>query len=293
MSFRAGFGLFGCSRGKPSRGARGALLLVLAALSAGCQKEDNHPPFAAGCETGCKPSPGISLGAGTSGTTITPANDAAINAGTLTGQVLAFSDDGFSRTVPFTKTAVVSADGAAVAAVSGPWDGADPYLLTGVAVSGANWVSVQPDDTQGDPQWTYHLIPTNAFDTVDLPLVSGLVLDQIFSSVIAVTTRSTTQGQVILIFHNSGTSTALAGLQASLAQAQMTAYSFNGAWTSDDTATTDNSGIVVFANVTAGPAQTVVVTRAATPTAVAAQAGRVDLKVVGGAVTVATVSVQL
>ena len=250
--------------------------MALSALAAGCQKQDDHPPYAAPCEVDCKPTTELDGGSGT-----------------LTGQVLQLTDQSFVKTALYSKTATVSADGSSAATVTGPWDGADPYTLDGVAAEPINWASVNPDEAQGDAMLTYQAVATNMVSVADLHLVSASTLDAVFNAVSAI--RSPTFGQVVLFFHSRGTGAPLAGLQVSITTAQVAAYASGAGWTLDDgTAVTDASGLVVFGNVeTTTGVQTVTISRAQTATLAPVSAGTFPVKVVEGAVTMANVNVQL
>lgn len=271
-------------------------MVGLSGLSAGCQKED-HPPYATGCVSNCTPLLGVSLGgstpaAGGSGTV----TDAGI--GTLTGDVVQLTDATFANATPFAKTGTVSAVGASVATVSAPWDGVNAYALTNVASLSPNWVSVQPDDAQGDAQLTYQAVDTSAVSTANLAVVSGGVLDAIITD--GQTVRSPDSGQVVLFFRSAGTGALLSGLHVAMVSAQAAIYATTVApgWVLDDgTAATSSSGLVVFANVdttnSSGGTQVVTVGRLATATTPAVDGGTFAVKVVAGAVTLASVSVQL
>jgi hypothetical protein len=267
------------------------VILALSALAAGCQKEDDHPAFAAGCQVNCKPVTGISIGT-TPGTPITTPADLDGGSGSLTGQVLQLTDQSFVNTALYSKTATVAADGASGASVTGTWDGADPYTLDGVASEAINWVSVKPDQAQGDVLLTYQAVATKSVSMVDLNVVSATTLDAVFTAVSAI--RSPAFGQVVLFFRSIGTGAPLAGLHVTITTAQVAAYASSTGWTlDDDTAVTNASGLVVFGNVETTGVQTVTITRAATATAAAVQGGTFSVKVVEGAATLANVSVQL
>ena len=262
----------------------------------GCQKQDDHPAFADGCETNCKPTTGVGLGSPIGGgagatSTITDAGT-----GTLTGNVMLLSDQTFIAATPFTKTAMVSADGATGTAVTGPWNGTDPYELDGVTQEAANWVSVKPDDSQGDALLTYQPVATDNVSTANLAVISSAPLDALLTSVN--TQFSPNFGQVVLFFRSVGTGAPVAGLHVAMAGAQVAAYAATGGFVLDDgTAVTNASGLVVFGNVEASLAnngtQAVTVTRPATATAAAASGGSFAIKVVEGDATIATVNVQL
>jgi len=219
--------------------------------------------------------------------------DGGNGSGTLTGQVLQFTDQTFVAASLFAKTATVSADGATTATVTAAWDGADPYTLAGLALETTNWISVQPGDLQGDALLTYQAVDTTGASTANLAVVSGPTLDEIFTSVSAI--RSPTFGQVVLFFRSAGNDTPLSGLHVAMAAAQIAAYASGSNWILDDgTAVTDTSGLVLFGNVdTTGSTATVTVSRVATATTAAADGGTFTVKAVEGAVTLASVDAQL
>ena len=268
--------------------------LALGLSVVGCQSDD-HPAYAAGCTTDCKPTTGIGLGspiAGGAGSTST-VTDA--GTGTLTGNVVLLNDITFSAATAYTLTAVVSADGVtAGSAVTAPWDGTDPYTLEGVAQEAANWVSVKPDDAQGDALLTYQPVATDNVSSASLAVISSATLDTLFTSVSS--QRSPDFGQVVLFFRSVGTGAPVAGLHVAMAAAQIAAYASASGFVLDDgTAVTNASGLVVFGNVDAPTAgtQAVTVTRPATATAPATSGGSFAIKVAPGDATIATVNVQL
>jgi len=221
--------------------------------------------------------------------------DSDAGTGTLQGQVLLLTDDSFVSARLYNSGATVTADGASGSPVSGNWNGADPFMLDGVTRAATNWVSVKPDLIGGDPLLTYQAVRTNQVTKSDLALVSAATLDAIFTSVSML--RSANSGQVVLFFRSAGTGVPLSGLRVTMASAQAAIYSGATRWVSDDgTAITDQSGLIVFANVdppNSGGTQVVTVTRAATTTTPAAAAGEFAVKVVPGAATIATIGVQL
>ncbi len=228
------------------------------------------------------------------GTAGSPSTNPDGGTGTPEGQVLLLTDDTFVHAALYADGATVTADGASGSPVTGTWDGADPYSLDGVAAVPTNWVSVKPALVGGDPLLTYQAVQTNQVSNVDLALVSGDVLDGIFTA--ASTVRSPDSGQVVLFFRSAGTGAALSGLHVTMASAQVALYQAASGWVLDDgTAVTNASGLVVFGNVEPANStgtQTVVVTRAATTTTAAADGGQFAVKVVQAAVTIATVAVQ-
>ncbi|MEP7048985.1 MAG: hypothetical protein ABJB12_01480 [Pseudomonadota bacterium] len=262
----------------------------------GCQKPDEHPAFAEGCEVDCKPITSVSLGPGVTGGAGAGSTPTAAGTGTLTGNVALLADQTFLTATAFAKPAVVFADGAAGEPVTAPWNGSEPYVLNGVAEEVTNWVSVKPDDAQGDALVTFQPVATNNVSNADLDVISSGMLDQLFTSVSA--QRSSTFGQVVLFFRSVGTGAPVAGLHVTLPAAQLAAYAAAAGWVLDDgTAITNSSGLVVFGNVQAalakGGTQTVTVTRPATATGPATSGGNFAIKVVEGDATIATVNVQL
>ncbi|HEX3773261.1 MAG TPA: hypothetical protein VHV51_02295 [Polyangiaceae bacterium] len=270
-------------------------LIGLVALLAGCQKDD-HPPFAAGCTSAsnCKPTVGISIGSGGTGTP--NPTDGGFSAGTLTGSVLELNDATFLRAVPFMQAATVSADSASGTPVTGNWDGTNPFMLSNVAVEPSNFVVVSPIAAQGDAAQTIQAVETNATDTADLFVVDSTVIDGILTAIAM--TRGAAFGQVVLFFRNAGTLEPLAGIRAVMSSSEAPAYSSASGWVfPDDTTVTDSSGLVMFGNVelpTGGnTTQTVTVSRPATATVSAIAPVSFSVKVGEGAVTLATVGVQL
>ena len=279
-----------------------ALWLVSCLVAAGCQKEDDHPAYAAGCQSDCTPFPpiGIGVGASAGGAGGGAATDAGFDAGTLRGTVSALIDDSFSRATAFTRTATITADGASGSPVTGTWNGMDPFALSGVSIVPTNWLRVAPGDVQGDALPTVQAVQTNATDTADLVVINAAAIDAVLNAVSA--TRAPALGQVVLFFRNAGTGVALSGIRATMAlsAAEATAYAAGTAtgWViQDDTTVTNASGLVVFGNVTlptgGNTTQTVTVSRPATATTPAIAGGQFAVRVVEGAVTLASVSVKL
>lgn len=278
--------------------------VVLAAgvsLLAGCQKQDEHAPFAAGCESDCKPTPGITIGSnGTAagGAGGAAASDAGFTAGALSGQVLALADDTFSQGTLFAQSATISADGASGTPVSATWNGVDPFALSGLAVSATNWVRVVPSNVQGDALPTIQAVQTNATDSADLFVVDSAAIDSVLTAVSAV--RAPGLGQVVLFFRNAGTGAPLSGVQAVMKgmASEVGAYATTHGWVlQDDTTTTSAKGLVVFGNVSlptgGSTTQTITVSRPATATTAAVSGGQFSVEVAEGTVTLATVGLKL
>ena len=282
------------SRGNPSACAALVLTLGFGSLVVACQKQEDHPPFAAGCEGVCAPLPGISVGVGSGSA---GSSSAASDAGpaSLTGQVLVLKDDSFVTATPYPNGATISADGASGSPVTATWDGATPYQLDGVARLATNWVSVKPTLVGGDALLTYRAVQTTTTSSIDLAMASQTVLSGIFTAVSSL--QSPNFGQVVLFFRSAGGGAALSGLHVVMPKAELAAYKSAAGWILDDgTAITDTSGLVVFGNVdpaNSAGTQAVTVTKAATSTSAAVSEGQFAVRVVQGAVTIATVGIQL
>lgn len=282
-----------------SRGLALGLALGVAALTQGCSQSDNHPPYAAGCVTDCKPGAGISIGSGTpngTGGTSATQTDAGFNAGTLTGNVVLLNDETFARAAAFAEAASVSGQAASGGVVSGQWNGSVAYTMSGLAVTDTNWVTVTPGNAQGDALPTIQAVQTDATDTADLAVVDETTLNAVLTAV--ANTRAPALGQVILFFRNAGTGAALSGIKATMAAAEAPAYAEANGWAiQDDTTVTSSSGLVVFGNVTvptgSSTTQSVTVVRPATATTAAVNGGSFSVPVVGGAVTLASIGVKL
>jgi hypothetical protein len=149
---------------------------------------------------------------------------------------------------------------------------------------------------QGDALQTFQAVQTNATDTADLVVIDSAVIDGVLTAVS--TTRAPALGQVVLFFRNAGTGAALAGIKADMNASEAPAYAAPSGWVlQDDTTLTTSSGLVVFGNVTVpvggNTTQTVTVSRPATATTAAVSGGQFSVRVVEGAVTLASIDVQL
>lgn len=218
--------------------------------------------------------------------------------GTLQGQVMQLTDSSFTRGSLFKQGATVTADGANGSPVMGIWKGVDPFdpfELEGVARVTTNWVSVEPD-LSGDALPTWQALQTYQVTSANLAVVSATILDSIFNA--ASTLRSANSGQVVVFFRSAAAGTPVAGLHATMTNAQAGLYaSVATGWTLDDgNAVTDASGLVLFANVApaaTGATQLITVTRAATASMGAAPVGQFPVKVAAGAVSIIALGIQL
>jgi len=178
-----------------------ALAVILPGLLAGCQKSDDHPPFAPACEINCAILPPISVGGGGAGAPST-GGDTDAGTGTLAGKVLLLDDESFASTTVYPERATVTADGANGTPVTAIWDGTTPYLLEGVQRVATSWIRIEPEQSARDPLLTYQAVATNRVTQADVGLVSAATLDRIFNAVSEL--RSPVSGQVILFFHDDG-----------------------------------------------------------------------------------------
>lgn len=267
-------------------------VLGLALFGVACQGKDEHPVFLPTCEATCNPAPGVIVNTGGPGA---PSGAGGADAGptTLTGQVFLLNDSSFVRASLYSSGAAISADGASGAPVTALWDGADPFLLADLLRAGTTWVTVKPNLVGGDALPTIQAVGVGATPNIDLSLISGAALDDVFGG--SSLQRLPNFGQVVLFFRSGGTGVPLQGLRVKLAGADFTSYRSGSGWLLDDgLAVTDQSGLVVFGNVAvaANRTQTVVVTRAATATRPAVPGGQFVVRVLPDAATLAAVNVQ-
>ncbi|HTQ02631.1 MAG TPA: hypothetical protein VMI54_02200 [Polyangiaceae bacterium] len=281
-----------------TRLARSGSLLVVA-LGLGCASEKERPPPPT-CLGDCGLSPGIGTGVSMPGGSAGAQGEGGADAGTpqgvvLTGDVLVLNDDlDFMTGTPLTDTANIQTDGADGRPVTGTWDGINPFVLTNVAAARPVWVlATPPNGTADDALPALEPVRTDAPDandtvTANLALVHATTIDHIFALASVPLTTDATLGQVILLLESkpvgATTPSPLAGVTAQSSSAQGVIYAASGSF-SDVATTTDNTGVVVLANV-AG---------AAWPGAVinvlfsGAKTSGAQVRVVSGAVTIATI----
>lgn len=273
-------------------------MLLLVAVGLGCANEKERPPPPT-CLGDCGLSPGLGAGqqmpgggAGADGEG--GADSGALQGIELTGDVLVLNDDiNFATGDLFTDTVNIQTEGADGRVVKGTWDGINPFALEKVKQARPVWVLLTPPSGVADDALpVLEPVRTDKPDAngrveANLALVHATTMDHVFELGAVIPTADTTKGQVILLFQTqpSGASTPspLSGLTVQSASAENVIYAASGSYSTVSTAT-DNTGVVVLANVAA----------AAWPGAVidlvysGAKAGGSQVRVVSGAVTIAT-----
>lgn len=274
---------------------RSVALLLVAAVALGCANEKERPPTL--CPD-CGLSPGLGAGQqmpGGGGADGEGGSDGGTSKGIeLTGNVLVLNDDiNFATGNLLTDDANVQTDGADGRPVKGTWDGVNPFVLENVKQARPAWVLITPPNGVADDALpALEPVRTDKPDAngrvqADLALVHATTIDHVFDLASVPLTTDMTKGQVILLFQTqpSGASTPspLSGLSVQSTSAESVIYGASGSF-SDVATATDNTGVVVLANV-AG---------AAWPGAVinlvygGVKTGGSQVRAVSGAVTIAT-----
>lgn len=252
----------------------GSLVLCL-----GCGQRVEHAAFAPGCdpttmkcETGSLGAQGSTPGEGEGGA------GSSEEVGSLTGQVLALSDDYFDHGTQYSGLANVSATGETGARVSGSYDGTS-FQLGGVLKTAANWFLVSP---QGNgPLPTISPVDTRVVENVTVAVAASTDVDGIFLNL--GTDRASGRAQVVLrIVDAQGRS--VRGVKASVTA--VVAYRAGTAWLSTSDGT-DDSGMIFLGNIDAGSA----LSKISISLSGAAQA-RVEAMIQAGAVSILTAAVD-
>lgn len=262
---------------------RSSLWLPVLALCVGCGQKVDHPELADGCDPAtmvCTPKPpnSGSNGDGEGGAD----SGSEEETGTISGLVVAYSDDFFDQGLAFTGEADVSAVGRDGARVEAPYDGM-AFELKDVLKDPGNWFLVEPEEGQGVlPTITPVDTRVAKADGYSIGLASEQVVDSLF--VLAGAERATSRAQIVVtVVDDQGRS--IPGVLASLS-AEVVAYREAGGWITGDTGT-DDSGMIFLGNVQASSAlskATIIFSGAVT--------ARVELRTRAGAVTVATAIVS-
>jgi hypothetical protein len=281
-----------------TRGA-GAWLLVAWASGFGCVSSSEPPPSTCVGDCGLPPDIGVGLpppngsaGAGDTGDT-----DAGTSQGVvLTGNVLILNDDlNFSTGALFTDAVDIKTDGANGIAVTGTWDGSDPFVIQGVQEAAPVWVSATPESaTADDALPALEPVSTDSPDatnrvSVSLGLVHASTIDHIFDLSSVPLTADPTLAQVILLLvsqaSGAGTPPPLPGITVTAPSAQNVLYGASGSF-SDIATATDATGVVVLANLpaTAWPGALVSLEFSG------ARTSGTQVRAVTGAVTLATIA---
>lgn len=233
----------------------GILLGVCGVVGVACQKTEAVPPSITGC-TGDATKGCGQLGPGTGGPEGGDAKADAPEASsdvavTLTGKVFGIESNDFRTTVPYTGTATITTEHASGVTDQVTYDGTS-YSFPDAPYTSVLWVLTEPQQGGAGAPYLPTLVPvdTTAGGAVDLVIVAGSVIDQIYSSVTLPLTRQLGTAQLVLRFVDA-TGKPAPGRSITTAAAATIIYSAQGSW--DDTGTaTDNAAVVLLPNVNPG-----------------------------------------
>jgi hypothetical protein len=271
--------------------------LLLVAVGLGCAGEKERPPPPT-CVGDCGLAPGLGVGQqmpGGAGANGEGGADSGTSQGIeLTGNVLVLNDDiNFATGDLFADTANIQAEGADGKVVKATWDGINPFALEKVRQARPAWVLITPPSGVADDALpALEPVRTDKPDVSDrveanLALVHATTIEHVFGLAAVAPTTDTTKGQVILLFQTqpSGATmpSPLSGLTVQSASAENVIYAASGSYSAGST-TTDNTGVVVLANVAAATWPGAVIDLVYS----GAKTGGSEVRVVSGAVTIAT-----
>jgi hypothetical protein len=272
-------------------GAAFASLVGAAALAACEQPPERDPVICVGrCgfpgeEGGGIPQGGRSGGDGNEG------GEAGASDGVmLTSQVLLLNDLDFRNGGPFTDSAEIRVEKAGGGAVTGTWNGSDPFRIANVLEGRAVWALGTPTAALNNDA-----LPTLEPVRTDNPNSEGLVEADPFALVRASTmqniydlltlpiTLDSSRAQVVLRVVN-GSGVGLPGVRVTAPSAEVVIYAASGAFSEAETQT-DATGLVVLANAPASPWPGSL----ASVSFAGAETGAAELRVIAGAVTLVSV----
>jgi hypothetical protein len=273
-----------------------ALISLLVAFS--CAKDSERPPpttcvgkcgFTPGLGSGASPEGGsgnLGEGGGSSN------SDDPIE---LTGNVLLLNDDQtFRDGEAFTGQVDLRTEDASGRSVTALWNGSDPFSFPKVRQTSLLWVLATPQNSVADDALPV-LEPVRTDDPnssgrvdVTLALVRASTIDQIFDLSTVPLTADGNKAQVILLLKQRSSAAdppPAAAVTVSASSAENVLYGASGGF-SDVATVTDNTGVVVLANVpgAAWPGALVSVSFSG------AQTSGATVPVVNGAVTVAALT---
>jgi hypothetical protein len=226
----------------------------------GCGDERGmpEPPVCQGdCGSGAEGTVGAGNGKGGSG----GSGGSSAGANTpveLTGTVLRLNDlalnaSGFGQAEAYRDLATVTAEGASRNAVTVDYNGFDPFVLSGVRRGEEVWTLVEPADRSADamptlqPLYTSDAGSTGAL-ALDVALLRASELDAAYSVLTQPVVVEPSRAHVLLLFLDDDDP--IAGVTVSAPTAARVIYAAGGTY-SDDATTTDETGVVLLANLPA------------------------------------------
>jgi hypothetical protein len=232
-----------------------------------------------GASTGSGGTGGSGGSSGASGSSNTPVE--------LGGTVLRLNDLDFGSAPAeaYRDIARVTAEGAAAVSVSVDYNGFDPFVLTGVRRAEEVWTLVEPADSSADamptlqPLFTADAASSGALE-LDVALLRESVLDAAYSVVPNPVVVEPSRAHVVLLFLDGDDP--IPGVSVSAPTAARVVYAVGGTY-SDDATETDDTGLVLLANLPASdwPGSAVQVTVSG------AAVGSFATRIVSDAVTIA------
>lgn len=204
-----------------------------------------------GAGSGKGGSGGSSGASGSSGAQNTPVE--------LTGTVLRLNDlvfngSGFGQAAPYRDLATVTAEGASTNAVTIEYNGFDPFVLSGVRRGDEVWTLVEPGDDGADamptlqPLYTADAGSTGAL-ALDVALLRRSEIEAAYSVLANPAVVEPSRAHVLLLFLDGDEP--IAGVSVNAPTAARVIYAAGGTY-SDDTSETDETGVVLLANLPAG-----------------------------------------
>jgi hypothetical protein len=209
---------------------------------------------------------------------------------TLTSQVLLLNDLDFRNGGPFTESAEIRIQKAGGGAVTGTWNGSEPFRIQNVLEGRAVWALGTPVAALNqdalptlEPVRTDNPNSEGVVEADPFALVRASTMETIYDLLTVPITLDPSRAQVVLrVVNESGAG--IAGVRVTAPSAGVVIYAASGAF-SDAETQTDLTGLVVLANAPAGawPGSLLSVSFAG------AETGAAELRAIAGAVTVVSV----
>jgi len=219
----------------------------------GCQQPREHPAALPQCDggPGCVEPPPLGSGGATGADRVVevPADQRT----NVTAEVMRITREDFTSTSPFGEPVEIRAEGAGGVEVVAQSDGTNPVELENVAVGPQVWFGVFPTNPASvDAMPTIEPLDTRVSRDVELHVIAGSVLDQIYDVLTNPTTRAPGAAQVVLRFVLASDRTRpVSGVSVHADNAETFVYDAAGSY-SDVTGATGPAGVAIVANLAAG-----------------------------------------
>jgi hypothetical protein len=256
-----------------------------------CSSKDTHPPLAGACEgAGCPP-PAPVLGGGLhhvdAGPDTLPGPLPEGGTGTLTGNVGVYADEQFVRTTAYQGQGTVGVSGDTGARVTAAFQGST-YVVTGITPSSTLWV----DLTDGSRSGVLNTITAVPGGDTNAPLafVDQAIFSNIGASLVAHASLDPGLGHVVLRFVD-GSNVPVSGIQITGQPNAVIAYDA-GSLYSDSFGQTQDRGVAIVFNASAGPAPAGALSIIAFKNATTSKSGSLNVHIAQNTVTFVTVLVN-